>query len=375
MSFINPIELLQLNYYDLDRLSPEAIDRAAASLRDKLRHETITINEASIDEDSIQQALSQLKSPDDLSFYYHLSKYPGLTVFLYDSDGGEIEEDALRLHADHLAGRSAAMLEGRALKFVTAAFQDGELKALTHFHQQIGKGGKAFQEKVYQSSLPLLEQRSGTVQSLSNAMEAGENIASQLKGLQLFREHIPVDVLNALPTPFADARNRIRKQLGRMVHMLSESDTTLALAIARYALRINGEETYTKKLAESIAYLQRKNNSSTKAEGSKTAGIIMVVAALVLLGAGAWYTVSLKNKVEATLDERYINDYERIKEKEQFQTSPGAAVGQEFTHLPWYERGDGCTWQWYCGKWLSTNDGMFPNYINQGASKSSDSYR
>ena len=369
MSFINPIELLQLNYYDLDKLSQDAINSAAASLRDKLQHETVKINDVSIDENSIQLAVDQLKKSDDLHFYYHLAKYPGLTAFLYGNDQAEIEVDALRLHADQLAGRASAMVESRALTLVTSAFQDADFKALTRFHQQIGKGNKAFQEEVYHSSLPLLEERRDTVQGVLNAMEAGENISSQLKGLQLFRTHIPVDVLNALPTPFDEIKNGIRKQLGRMVHALSDSDPALALAIARYAHRIKGNEVYTKKLAESIAYLQRKNSNQSQPKGNKTTVAIIVAIALLLFGGGIWYTISLRNKLEATIDERYIDNYERIKEKEQYETSPGAAIGQEFTHLPWYERGDDAPGDGVVKNGSSPMMACFPTVSTKGLQK------
>jgi hypothetical protein len=339
MPFINPIELLQLHHYDLDRLSPEVIESAAASLAANIRQEKVMINDVLVDEGRIQQALGQLKDPDERAFYYHLAKYPGLTAFLYGDSQAMIEEDALRLHASQLMDKSAAMLETRAEAQVRAAFQDREFEALAHFQQQIGKGSRAFQEKVYRSSLPLLAQRRDTVQRFSNALEAGENISGQLKGLQLFREHIPVDTLNVLPAPFAEIRDDIRKQLGRMVNLLSKSDTALALAIARYAHRIKGSEAYTQKLAASIDYLQRQH-SSVKPSGNKKAGTIIAIAALLLLAGGIWYTISLKHKVEATLDDRYIGAYEKMKEKEQQEVSPGAAVGQEYAHLPWYERGD-----------------------------------
>jgi hypothetical protein len=337
MYFFNPIELLQLNYYEIKRLDQAVIQDALSKFRAKVAEGAAVYHDRPVTDEMLSEAERLLQNPSEVSFYYYLAKYPGLARFLAGDHLAEIEKDSLQLHAEQLEEGAAAILSPVALKLVTEAFGQNALRPLEAFTQQTEKGSKHFQQAVFAASIPLLESRKDKIATIVREIEEDLYPYEQLRGLGVLREHIPVDVLNTLPAPFEGTIHDIRKLLGSMAHQIAKSEPALALAIVRYALRIEGTETYTAKLEKAQAQLDQSSRKSQQqnAGGIASIGLIAGGIALVLLLLGGWYAWEKMNA---------FNDMDEQAEREgaasRLETAETEdAPSNAYLHLNWWERG------------------------------------
>lgn len=290
-SMINPIELLQLNYYELARIDAEAIAQASSRLLDTAAAEGISYQGRFLSPAEARAAIATLEEPGQLAFFYELCKYPALSRFLSGDISAPIEDEALK--ADALSEKVAAVAAPLFQEQLQVALESGNVQTLEALGGHFGKGSPAFQQVVFQSGLGLMERKRAELEALAQRLEveATEDQLRPLRGLQQFRQSYPSKVFNALPAYFDEEREALARAMGRMVRALSEKDTGLALAIARYARQLRMSEAYAGRLDEAIAFLQKKIDKAQaelSARSNRTwfnvAGAAVLM--LILLGVG-----------------------------------------------------------------------------------------
>jgi hypothetical protein len=334
----NPIALLGLNHYEYNHIDEQLIRRAVNNLLDKSKSAPIIVDGNTIDQTFINEAAQQLSSETERAFYYQLHKYPGLAAFLKGEKQAVIETNSLRLHADQLVEKSAEILAPRASLLAQKAFEENEVSAFEAFQVQVGKGPRHFQEKVFEGLRQEIDQRKKDLSQTVEEVLSGTIPSSQLRGMHLLQQQVPVHMINALPSIFDEDRNQMRNSLGRLVHYLGNNDEKdLALTIARYARRINGEAAYTEKLDKIINQWQR--NKSKRVAPSRSRDNVMVLSILgiiVFVGGAIYYFMTAFNSPSPSGSTTYESPATTSESEEE------AIFGENlYPHLqlPWYERG------------------------------------
>ncbi|MCB0569024.1 MAG: hypothetical protein KDC66_04640 [Phaeodactylibacter sp.] len=369
---INPVVLLQLNYYELERITPETITQAAARLFEAAGPEGAMYQGRAVGQEEARAAIALLQEPGQLAFYFELCKYPGLSRFLEGGAAEAIEKEALQ--AEILADRVAPIAEPLYNQQFEAALDGGKTGALEALGQVLSGGGAGFQKIVFQGAASLIERKAGELKSLAEGLEGpnAETLAQPLRGLQQFRKDYPVQVFNALPTYFDEQREAMARSMGRMVRALVEKDNGLALAIARYARQLRVGEDYTGRLDKVITFLENKARQARADQAARSsrgwmagAGIGVLALLLVALGFGLrsvyntvvdfLYEPSLfgdtRELEEAGIDQEELAllreamkdgkgiSREQLEEALRRQGNRTEVVEYDLTQMPWPERG------------------------------------
>ena len=87
---LNPIELLQLNYYESSRITQDTIQGAANRLKVQINSETVTYQGQVVTEVMIDRAVTLLQSEEAVRSYYYMATYPALATFLQGDNKIEI---------------------------------------------------------------------------------------------------------------------------------------------------------------------------------------------------------------------------------------------------------------------------------------------
>ena len=332
---LNPIELLQLNYYESSRITPDAIQGAAYRLKTQINSETVTYHGQVVTEAMIDQAIALLQSPEAVHFYYYMATYPALAAFLQGNNRVEIETASLAVNDPLIEDHLLQALSPKAKEIIGNALDEEAVDDLVHFGQQLNKADINFQEQVYADAKASLKSREEGLWQLLDELKTGEHLESQLQGLRLLREQIPVKVLNALPDAvFSDQRQQIIRALGHIVHYMAKENPTLALAIARYAVRIQGDSGYREKLSKVIQQLSLQSAGKKKSKGIRVGTIVSAIVILAVIGAGIYYFGGYDEA--GGRDDNFSASYN----SEEMEWGPEVdASYTRYLNLVWYERG------------------------------------
>ena len=335
---LNPIELLQLNYYESSRITQDTIQGAANRLKVQINSEAVTYQGQVVTEVMIDQAVTLLQSEEAVRSYYYMATYPGLAAFLQGNNKVEVETESLAVDDPSIKEHLLQILSPKATETIALALDGETVDDLLHFGRQLNRAGGDFQGKVYADGKAILKSREDRLWQLLKALKTDKALEHRLQSLQLFREQIPIKVLNALPdTVFSDQRQQIIRALGHIVHYLSKENPTLALAVARYAVRIQGDPAYREKLSKVIQQLSLQSGGNKKNKEVGVSTIISAIVILVILGAGVYYFGGFdKNLLAGDNDRKPSESYG----SEEIEWGPEVdASYTRYLNLIWYERG------------------------------------
>jgi len=232
---INPVELLRLNHYELERITPELITRAQAQLLAQAGAEGVDFKGQRLSAEEVAALAQTIQEPEALAFYYRLSQYPQLSGWLAGESQAVPEAAALR--DSGFRKRLAPLLAPVFSQQVQQALASGKGEALQALGQQLAISGDAdFHSRVFQDAAELLARKQDDLQRLAQTLGShpAEEALQPLRGLRLLREAYPTGVLNALPVFFRPAREALALEMSHIARAIQGTDSALALGVARY---------------------------------------------------------------------------------------------------------------------------------------------
>ena len=293
---INPLELLRLNYHELERITPELIERAQAQLLEEAGGEGIDFKGQRLSAAEVAALAQGLQAPAELAFYYRLSQYPQLSSWLAGDSGAVPEPAALR--DSSFRERLAPLLAPAFAQQVQQALAEGKGEGLQTLGQQLASSGDAdFQSWVFQDAADLLTSKREDLQILAQTLgdHPTEEALQPLRGLRLLREACPAGVLNALPDFFQPARETLALEMSHIAVAILDSDSALALGVARYARQLNISNSGTQQLdaiiaqlQQATAYLQKTAATSRNRRWYIRLGLYLAGLLIVALGLGLY---------------------------------------------------------------------------------------
>lgn len=369
---INPIELLQLNYYEPERITPQAIAQASSQIIDSAGPEGVPYQGRFLSREEARGAVAALAEPGQIAFFYELCRFPGLSRFLGGEESALIEAEALRNEV--LAGRAASVAGPLFSRSFQAALDSGKPEGLEALGRQLEQGSASFRQAVFQSAAALAGRKRGELEALAAQLEAepSEALLRPLRGLQQFRKDYPAAVFNALPPYFEEEREQLVRAMGRLVRALSSKDTGLALAVSRYARQFRMSSEYAGRLDKAIGFLQEKAAKAQAALSARSnrkwmtgagAGALVILVLALGLGLHAVYRGLVDYFYEPSLfgdttelKEAGISEDELALVREAMKEGKGLSreqleeilsrsgkrteiVEYDATQLPWRERG------------------------------------
>ena len=255
---VNPVELLKLNYYELEHLSPEIIEQAKTRLLSEAGPEGIAFKQLLLRAGEVEDLAKSLDAPGQLAFFYQLSQYPGLSRLLEGDTSATIEAGALGKAG--FTENLTPLLMPFFGEVLARALETGSTKELQQLGQELAQGDTNFQAGAFKAGMAIVEEKKMELESLAQSLQTSfsEATIKPLRGLQQMRASYPVAVFNTLPDYFSHAREGLARAMGKLVHAIWEKDPPLALAIARYARQLDISKNYAEKLDQAIGLIQKK---------------------------------------------------------------------------------------------------------------------
>lgn len=233
VSFINPIQLLQLEHYEITAIDALVLANAKATLLSQIKDtgQRLYLGEP-ISDKEYQLALSELLEPEKIPYYHQIAQNAPLSAFLHHGDVSFFQSfkwDSMyrnAIYLDIISPYFAAQYSPLLLKAYLAADETLFNTLVSIAPLVLDKDKTAAYAALQQN----VEETLSTIRSIRVTAHEPDN-GNDLSGIKgLFKKYLPVDRIKLFPPALDFLRGQIEKE----VHALStgtSEETLLQICI------------------------------------------------------------------------------------------------------------------------------------------------
>jgi hypothetical protein len=274
MSFINPIDLLDLQSTDILKIDPETIKKAKKRIQAEIilsDDGQFTYNEVSLAQSDIEKAIDELTDKVRLEFYHSIANNPKLNSFLFRGDLGLF--DGFRIESIYKITEFINFISpyfaARYDEALAKAFKEKKIETFKKILSVNPLIKNSDLDKIYRSVNTWIRNQINDLDALTTELRINQDWDSANNTDSLINEvedKLPSTLINLLPNYLQGLRNQTAQSIRNLSVSLfnATGETLVALKLVQYAADITIDGITQQNLEKDIKHLHEIYQNETR---------------------------------------------------------------------------------------------------------------